>query len=114
MVYCAKCGQQNPEEARFCSSCGASLVEIKRDYGKEWEKRCEEDCARGPRGASVFWGVIITLIGLWILFEFGIKNISGLPQWVYHFEFWWVFALIIGLAVIIVGLRIIFKKARPQ
>jgi hypothetical protein len=24
-VLCARCGHQNPEDARFCSSCGASL-----------------------------------------------------------------------------------------
>jgi hypothetical protein len=25
-VLCARCGHQNPEDARFCSSCGAPLV----------------------------------------------------------------------------------------
>jgi len=26
LVLCARCGHQNPEEARFCSSCGAPLA----------------------------------------------------------------------------------------
>jgi pSer/pThr/pTyr-binding forkhead associated (FHA) protein len=25
-VFCTRCGQQNPEDARFCSRCGAPLV----------------------------------------------------------------------------------------
>jgi hypothetical protein len=25
-VVCARCGHQNPDDARFCSSCGASLI----------------------------------------------------------------------------------------
>ena len=25
-VFCTQCGQQNPEEARFCARCGASLT----------------------------------------------------------------------------------------
>jgi hypothetical protein len=26
MAACARCGTENPDEARFCSACGASLV----------------------------------------------------------------------------------------
>ena len=27
MAVCGECGQRNPEEARFCQSCGAALAE---------------------------------------------------------------------------------------
>ncbi len=27
-MICARCGHQNPEDARFCSSCGAPLVPV--------------------------------------------------------------------------------------
>jgi len=28
MVYCAKCGTKNEEDAEFCKKCGASLTGI--------------------------------------------------------------------------------------
>ena len=46
-----------------------------KDYEKEWENRCEEDCAGGKHGRPpIFWGIIVILFGLWILFEFVLKN----------------------------------------
>src|ERR671932_2594347 len=30
MLTCANCGEQNPERARFCLNCGASLVAAQR------------------------------------------------------------------------------------
>jgi uncharacterized membrane protein YvbJ len=72
MAYCAKCGEKNEDDAKFCSKCGASLTGSKKDYEKEWEDRCEEDCAGGKRGGPpVFWGIIVILVGLWILFVVG-------------------------------------------
>ncbi|UCE74669.1 MAG: zinc-ribbon domain-containing protein [Methanomassiliicoccales archaeon] len=110
MAYCQKCGKQNEDGAQFCNKCGATLMGPPRDYKKQREDKCEEECAGSPRGSSIFWGVIIALIGLWIVFEFGIKNISGMPDWVYDFEFWWIIPVIIGLAIIIAGLKMVMKK----
>jgi len=42
--------------------------------------------------------------------EGGLKNIRGMPAWIYQFDVGWVFALIIGLIIIIAGIRTIFKK----
>lgn len=45
MMFCAKCGKENPEGAKFCNSCGASLdadvqqpvvVPAQRFYQKKW------------------------------------------------------------------------------
>ena len=113
MVYCSKCGKKNGDDAEFCAKCGASLTGSKKDREKEWENRCEEECAGGKRGTPWFWGIIVILIGLWIIFEFVLKNIEGLPEslaWIKDFEFWWVFALLIGAAIIISGIRIITRK----
>ena len=41
MTYCAKCGEKNEDDAKFCSKCGNSLTGSKKDYEKEWENRCE-------------------------------------------------------------------------
>lgn len=30
-MYCPQCGKQNPEDARFCGSCGAPLDEIRNN-----------------------------------------------------------------------------------
>ena len=86
MVYCTKCGTRNPDDARHCSDCGASL-EVSREesfekraekwgeeFGKQMEqvggefgKRMEEECFGLPYGRAVVgivFGVFIILIGL--------------------------------------------------
>ena len=46
-MFCSKCGQNNPDEAVFCSQCGTSLSEIMeslsvsgnfRYYGRNWKR----------------------------------------------------------------------------
>jgi len=113
MTYCAKCGEKNEDDAKFCSKCGSSLTGPKKDYEKEWENRCEEDCAGGKHGKPpIFWGIIVILFGLWILFEFVLKNIEGLnlPVWVQDFNFWWILILLVAIAIIVTGVRIIVRK----
>jgi len=34
---------------------------------------------------------------------------SSLPDWLANFEFWWLIGLIIAVAIIVTGLRIIFS-----
>jgi uncharacterized membrane protein YvbJ len=113
LVYCKKCGKKNEDESEYCSKCGTSLTDKKIYTEKEFDKRCEEECAGGKHGAPIFWGILVILIGLWIIFEFVLKNIEGLPtefSWIYDFEFFWVFALLIAIAIIITGFRIITRR----
>jgi len=114
MAYCAKCGEKNEDDAKFCSKCGASLTGSKKDYEKEWEDRCEEDCAGGKRGGPpIFWGIIVILIGLWIIFGLIIPETelaNNLPSWLVNFEWWWLIGLIIAIAIIVTGIRIIFRR----
>ncbi|MFQ5911197.1 MAG: zinc-ribbon domain-containing protein [Thermoplasmata archaeon] len=114
MVYCSKCGQQNADEATYCSSCGTTLKAPQWGARRKPDVECSEECSGGPRSDRIFWGVILALVGLWILFEFGLKNISGMPQWVYDFQFWWIIPVIIGLAIIVAGLRMVLRPRRPQ
>lgn len=114
MAYCSKCGQKNPDDSRFCNKCGASLMGPPHEHKKGMDKECEDECAGGKKNASIFWAVIIVLIGLWIVFEFGIKNIPELPDWVGKFEFWWVIPVIIGIAIIITGLSIASKRSQNK
>lgn len=115
MVYCSKCGKKNEDDAEFCNKCGASLIG-KKDLEKEWDKRCEEECtsSRHTHSWSLFWGVIIILIGLWIIWEFIIRQIpyENLPEsltWIPDFPFGLVFAAVIGIFIILFGLRLISK-----
>ena len=40
------------------------------------------------------------------------KNISGMPHWLSDFEFWWIIPVIIGIAIIITGLKMISREDR--
>jgi hypothetical protein len=109
MVYCSKCGTKNEDDAEFCKKCGDSLTVIK----KRSDERCEEECAGGKHGTPIFWGILIILIGLLIIFEGVLKNIKGLPSelsWIYTTEFGLIFAIFIALAFIFLGIRIITKR----
>ncbi len=106
MTYCPKCGKQNADDAIYCNYCGAPLSGAKREFDKE---RADE-CFGGPRYAPIVWGAILVLIGLAILIEGVLKNIQGLPAWIYQINMGWIFALIIGLLLIIVGIRKLVRR----
>jgi hypothetical protein len=79
---------------------------------KDWENECESECQDGGQQYSWFWGAIIILVGIFIIFEIGIKSISGLPGWVYDINLWWVIPLLIGVFVIILGVRVLSRSGR--
>lgn len=115
MAYCSKCGKKNDDDAEFCSKCGTELKGAIKDRRRERDDCCEEECIAGKNSsaAPVFWGIIVIIIGLWILFEFVIKNttlVERLPQWLVEFEFWWIVGLLIAVAVIVTGIRMIVRK----
>jgi uncharacterized membrane protein YvbJ len=114
MSYCTRCGKQNPDDSTYCNNCGANLTSGKRSSEKEREDRCNEECSGRSKAGTLFWGIIIILVGIWVIFEFGIKRISGLPSWVYNFDWGWVFALVIGLAILAAGINMIVKSRRRQ
>ena len=70
MVYCGKCGTQNPDTATTCSNCGAPLYTVGERYqGSEREhyKRVESECFGLPNGGmivAIVFGTIIILVGL--------------------------------------------------
>jgi uncharacterized membrane protein YvbJ len=118
MVYCAKCGEKNEDIAKYCSKCGASLTSEKKDYEKNMENRCEEECSGGKDGGlgwRIFWGLVIIVFGLWIIFELVLKNLAddiAELAWVKDiaFPFWWVIGAIFGILIIIAGIKIIIKN----
>ena len=113
MAYCSKCGKPNEDDADFCSKCGEPLTGSKKGRGKD--DRCEENCVCGEqsKGAPVFWGVIVILFGIWFLFEVVIKNTTlqeSLPPELVNFEWWWLIGVVIVLAIIGTGIRMIARR----
>jgi uncharacterized membrane protein YvbJ len=70
MVYCVKCGTKNPDDARVCSQCGASLYPV-REERERYYRRYERECFGIPGGGAIVGlaiGVIIVIAGLlWFL-----------------------------------------------
>jgi uncharacterized membrane protein YvbJ len=111
MAYCQKCGTKNEDDAEFCKKCGASLDISKKEHEKEWDKRCEDECAggKGGRGWAIFWGVIIVLVGLFIIIEVVLKNMLNIQ--IFRSEMYgWIVAAVIGIFIIIFGLRILSRR----
>jgi hypothetical protein len=72
------------------------------------DDECEEECSRGRN--RWFWPAILIIIGIWIIFEFGIKRIPDLPKWVGDIEFIWVIPILIGVAIIIAAISALQKS----
>src|SRR5674476_543135 len=70
MVYCSKCGTQNPDTNTVCSNCGAPLYAVGQRYpgsDREHYRRMENECFGLPNGGMIVGlviGVIIILVGL--------------------------------------------------
>ena len=115
MAYCPKCGTKNEDDAVFCKSCGASLTGVKSEHDRHRNERCEDECAGGQsgRGWGLFWGVIIILIGLAILFEVVIKDMAktySWLSWVNTVQWNWIFACVVAIFIIIFGLRVASRR----
>jgi len=101
MVYCVKCGAQNPDDAKVCAQCGAPLHPVKKEeecFGVERRRKYEEECFGIPRGGAIVGlaiGIIILLAGgIWLL-----QQAQLIPKTVEV----WPFAVITFGILIIVG-----------
>lgn len=67
MVYCTKCGTQNPDDAVNCSKCGNPLHVTETYPGDTWRhhhshyRRYEK---RGPQIGGILIGLFIILVGV--------------------------------------------------
>jgi uncharacterized membrane protein YvbJ len=97
MVYCTKCGAKNPDDAKVCSQCGASLYPVREERERYYRRR-EEECFGIPRGGTIVSftiGVVIVLWGMiWLLQQAG---------WIAKTVDVWPFAVIIFGILIIIG-----------
>ena len=117
MVYCAKCGTQNDDDAPHCTKCGETLKATQRD-NRTWEDEIEEkaeafgakaeqfgrrmsarnmdDECFGSRDRStgpLVFGVIIILVGLSSL-------LKDTYSWARFDNLWPVIIIGIGLLIV--------------
>ncbi|MCS7120342.1 MAG: zinc ribbon domain-containing protein [Nitrososphaerota archaeon] len=70
MVYCAKCGAQNPDDARYCIQCGTPLhISRERKEKEEKHEKHEKSEIWSPRLFLLLIGFIIFFWGLNQLLE---------------------------------------------
>jgi uncharacterized membrane protein YvbJ len=75
MVYCSKCGTQNPDTNVHCSNCGAPLYTVGQKYpgsDREHYRKMENECFGLPHGGIIvtaIFGIIIVLVGLGLFLQ---------------------------------------------
>jgi hypothetical protein len=94
MVYCTKCGAENPENSATCSKCGASMnpppYRENRNYRRGWD---DDACF----GRSYMGGVII---GLFILI-LGVSQLIGdTYAWASFDKLWPWLLIVMAIAII--------------
>jgi uncharacterized membrane protein YvbJ len=104
MVYCSRCGQKNPDEARFCIGCGKPLYEHPRHMEKRYEDRCDEECSGKQKTPlwTTFWVLFLVIIAA-VLFLTLIQQIFSkrLPDWLMKIQAWDMCWAIVPLLAII-------------
>lgn len=100
MVYCTKCGTKNPDDAKICSQCGASLYGVGEGRSETYEpyRRMERECFGIPRGGTIVLiaiGLIVVLGGI-----IGLLQAAGLLASSVSV---WPFVLIIFGLLIVIG-----------
>lgn len=114
MVYCPKCGKQNADDARYCNSCGKTLMPGTKGFEREWDDRCDEGCSGRGRSGLWFWGIVVVLIGVWFVLEVGVKNMRNPPTWIVDFDWGWIFGVIVGAIILAFGVSMIVKASKRQ
>jgi hypothetical protein len=116
MVYCSKCGTQNPDNATVCSNCGAPLYTVGQQYpgsDREHYRRVEGECFGLPYGgviASIVFGVIIIVVGLGLFLQASGYTVSFWPV------IWPILIIIFGVLILLGALyrRQRYAQTHPQ
>jgi ribosomal protein L40E len=99
MVYCTKCGTQNPDTAVNCSNCGTPILGVNPQdwhYTRHQNRHYERE---GNRRNS---GVGLLIAGLFVL-ALGLTLLYG--DWALFWKYFWpVVLVILGIWLLIRGL----------
>ncbi len=97
MVYCSRCGTQNPDTNVHCTNCGAPLYTVGQNYpgsDREHYRRMENECFGLPNGGMIVGiviGLIIILVGLGAFLQ-----VYGI-----NFNFWPFILVIFGILIVL-------------
>jgi len=94
MVYCTKCGTQNPDDVTVCSKCGASLYAVGE---REHYRRVESECFGIPRGGAIVGAAIGAIIVLWGLIAI-LQEAKVIPA---NIEVWPIAIIIFGVLIVV-------------
>jgi uncharacterized membrane protein YvbJ len=102
-MFCARCGSENPDDARYCGGCGAALDEPETRRGTEAPVVQVANLTTGaePVPAGLKWGVLVVsvlipIVGVGMGLYYWIKRDS--PAKAAVGRLW--FFVAIGLAVL--------------
>jgi uncharacterized integral membrane protein len=98
MVYCSRCGTQNPDINQNCTNCGAPLYTVGQNYpgsDREHYRKMENECFGLPNGGmivAIIIGIIIILFGL----NFLLQNTYGVS-----IDLWPLIIIIFGVLIVL-------------
>jgi hypothetical protein len=126
LLYCTRCGTKNEEDAAFCKKCGNNLhgpssgpatgpPPAYPPPGKTREEdECERDCKGTDRESSIWWAIIVIIIGAWIIWEFGLKHVVEEPEWFNNDIFCVAIWIMVGIAIVAAGIRMATRRSRQS
>ena len=88
-MFCPKCGTQNPDDGRFCRSCGADLGNVSAALSGKLSRRHD---LVDRKGRAVSWQSAITNIFMGFAF-LTVSVILGITG-IYGAQVWWFWLLI--------------------
>jgi ribosomal protein L40E len=110
MVYCSKCGTQNPDTATTCSNCGSPLQATYGANPQDWrynrhqQHRQEHEYSRRNNGIGLLiGGLVILVIGLALLYG---------QFWIIVTYFWPIVLVVLGIWLLIRGLMYSQRRNR--
>jgi len=111
-MFCPKCGTQNPDDGRFCRSCGADLAKVSEALSGKLSKKPHYTVDARKRGVS--WESSITKIFMGLAFLV-VSVILGFTE-TFGGQYWWFWLLIPGFISVGSGIAQIvqLKKLEKQ
>lgn len=102
MVYCTRCGNQNPDSANSCANCGAPLFGAgaeSRHYSRREYRHYYGNVYHRKHNSS---GIGLLIAGLFII-VIGLAALTGFSAfWNY---FWPIVLVLLGVWILLLGLR---------
>ena len=90
MVYCTKCGTENPDDAEVCKNCGASLTTT------TYRPSRRDHRVRHYRRNRTVWPLIIGAF----LILLGVSSLFQGFYWLNWDRLWPLFLIVVGLIIV--------------